>query len=181
MLLNLVVLSSVAFVGLHELNLFLFKDLSLSSHISIIYLPAFLRLLNILVLGSFFGTLATLIGGLLLLPLLNEMNLSGVANVLCSGLGPLIAILLFRLYGNRSVDPKITKDLLILGLIYSFANALVHHLVWLLMDPNSLIWQLQFFEMILGDINGVILGAFALKAIVKIPYIQKKIDQLDKL
>jgi hypothetical protein len=85
------------------------------------------------------------------------------------------------LYGNRSVDPKITKDLLILGLIYSFANALVHHLVWLLMDPNSLIWQLQFFEMILGDINGVILGAFALKAIVKIPYIQKKIDQLDKL
>jgi hypothetical protein len=49
------------------------------------------------------------------------------------------------------------------------------------MDPNSLIWQLQFFEMILGDINGVILGAFALKAIVKIPYIQKKIDQLDKL
>jgi hypothetical protein len=125
--------------------------------------------------------LATLIGGLLFLPLFNEMNLSGLANVLCSGLWPLIAILLFRLYGNRSVDPKITKDLLILGLIYSFANALVHHLVWVLMDPNSLIWQLQFFEMILGDINGVILGAFALKAIVKIPYIQKKIDQLDKL
>jgi hypothetical protein len=40
---------------------------------------------------------------------------------------------------------------------------------------------MQFFEMMLGDINGVLLGALAVKTIVKLPFIRKKIDQLDKL
>ena len=93
----------------------------------------------------------------------------------------MIAIYLFKINLNRSVDPTFTKDLLFLGLIYSFSNTLLHHLAWAIIEPSALIWSMQFFEMMLGDINGVLLGALALKTIVKLPFIRKKIDQLDKL
>ena len=178
---KLIILSSLAFLGLHELNGLLFNHLSLNSHISLIYLPGFLRLLNVLVLGPVFGTLATMLGGILILPFLDTINVTEAADIFCSGLGPLIAIYLFKININRSVDPTITKDLLFLGLIYSFSNTLLHHLAWVIIEPSALVWSMQFFEMMLGDINGVLLGALALKTIVKLPFIRKKIDQLDKL
>ena len=178
---KLIILSSLAFVGLHELNGLLFNQLSLNSHISLVYLPAFLRLLNVLVLGPFFGTLATMLGGILILPFLNIIDATEMMDIVCSGLGPLVAIYLFKLNLNKNVNPSITKDLLFLGLIYSFSNALLHHLAWALVEPSALIWSIQFFEMMLGDINGVVIGALALKAIVKLPFIQKKIEQVDKM
>ena len=134
-----------------------------------------------MILGPVFGTLATMLGGILILPFLNTINVTETADIFCSGLGPLIAIYLFKINLNRSVDPTLTKDLVFLGLIYSFSNTLLHHLAWVIIEPSALVWSMQFFEMMLGDINGVLLGALAVKTIVKLPFIRKKIDQLDKL
>ena len=178
--LALVFISALAYCGLHLLSGAVFSTFSFNSHISLIYLPAFLRLLNVLVLGPINGTMATLLGGMLLLPFHYDINLIEIASIGCSGVGPLLAIYLFKLTFNKDVTLSVTKDLVILGLIYSFTNALVHHLIWLVLDPSSLIWNFQFFEMIIGDISGALLGAIALKAIVRLPFIQKKIDQIDK-
>ena len=179
--LTLIFISALVYCGLHELNALMFNGLSFNSHISIIYLPAFIRLLNVLVLGRVNGTLATMLGGVLLLPFQDKINLTEMANIACSGFGPVLAMYLFKLSFNKDVSLSVTKDLIILGLIYSFTNALVHHSLWLLLDPNALIWNMQFFEMVLGDITGTLIGTVALKEIVRLPLIQKKIDQIDKL
>ncbi len=178
--LSLILISALMYCGLHQLNVLLFSSLSLNPHISLIYLPAFIRLLNVLVLGPVNGTLATMFGGVLLLPFQEEVNLTEIANIACSGFGPLLASYLFKLTFNKDVALSNTKDLILLGLIYSFSNALVHHSLWLLLEPKALIWNLQFFEMMIGDITGTLLGTVALKAIVRLPLVQKKIDQIDK-
>ena len=172
----LIIISAFGFLGLHELNGVLFKLITFNDHISLIYLPAFLRLINVLILGPLYGSLATLLGGLLLLPFQFDLNLVEVADVFCSVSGPLLALGVFKLSFNREIKLTSSHDLLILSLIYSFANALLHHLTWCLLDPNELTVPVQFFEMIFGDFAGAVIGALIMKWAVKLPFIQKRLD-----
>lgn len=177
----LIVLSGLAFAGLHEFNLFAFADLSFNSHISAIYLPAFIRMLNVLVLGPLNGTLATGLGGLFILPFEQQFQAIELANITCSSLGPLSAMVIFRLSFARSVQLSVTKDLLVLSLIYSLCNATLHHITWAFLDPHALVNPLQFFEMIFGDFTGTLAGSLLLKTFVKLPFIQKRIETMTKL
>ena len=62
----LIIALAELFPVVHIANGWLFKFAEITPHISLIYLPAFLRLANVLVLGPRNGTLATLLGGVLL-------------------------------------------------------------------------------------------------------------------
>jgi hypothetical protein len=42
-------------------------------------------------------------------------------------------------------------------------NAMTHRLVWTLFDPAQLIAPQQVWRMMLGDLNGALIGAYALK------------------
>ena len=67
-------------------------------------MPAFLRLFNVLVLGPVFGTFATLLGGMLLIPHFDgPLNLK-LMNIVCSSAGPIIALMSFKIYFKRSVQ-----------------------------------------------------------------------------
>ena len=172
----LIVISALGFWGLHKLNSVLFEFLTYNDHISLIYLPAFLRLINVLILGPLNGSIATLLGGIFLLPFQFNLNLVEIADVFCSTSGPLIALGVFKLSFNREIKLTSSHDLLILSLIYSFANAMLHHLTWCLLDPNELTVPVQFFEMIFGDFAGAVVGALIMKWAVKLPFIQKRLD-----
>ena len=131
----LIIVLAIAYPIVHIANGAVFRFAEITPHVGLIYLPAFLRLFNVLVLGPRDGTLATVLGGLLLTYHFDEAQAVALLNVLCSAGGPLIATYVFRLYFRRSFDLSSIKDLSILTLIYATANALLHHLLWALLDP----------------------------------------------
>jgi hypothetical protein len=58
-------------------------------------------------------------------------------------------------------------DLVQLALLYALLNALIHHALWSAIDPSQLLYPAQMFEMVLGDINGALIGALVLRWIAR--------------
>jgi hypothetical protein len=150
-----------ALVHVASVNFLAFAEIS--PHVSLIYLPAFFRLLNVLLLGKFRGTLATALGGMLLMQGLDGINLIGFMNVACSASGPLLALWLFERIHGRPVSLICLKDLALVTVVYCAANAGVHHMVWTIFDPRQLASPEMVLWMMLGDLNGALIGAYALK------------------
>ena len=153
------------FALVHIANDWLFAFTAFSPNVSLIYLPAFLRLLHVLVLGKIRGTLATLLGGLVLLvadnpdtPLQFE-----VVNILCSAAAPLLAMLAFEQIRARHVSLTSLNDLVLVTLIYSLFNSLLHHFAWTVFSEQPLGTAQQMMMMALGDLTGAMLGAYVLK------------------
>lgn len=159
----LICILAMAYPVVHVLNGFVFEFAEITPHIALIYLPAFLRLFNVLVLGPRDGTVATLLGGLLLMRSFEDSTLMGLLNILCSAGGPLAALYLFKFYTKRQVDLTSLRDLGVLALLYAPANALLHHLLWVQLDPQQLSTPSQVLWMTVGDLLGTLLGAYALK------------------
>ena len=154
---------ALLFVLLHFMTGWLFGFAELSSNISLLYLPAFVRMLSVLVLGKFRGTVATLLGGVLLMVFLESESLTGLANVFCSAAGPLLALWTFERFNGQAVKLTSLKDLSVVTVAYCVANALIHHAVWLAFDLKELGSGVQIFWMMVGDLNGALLGAYLLK------------------
>ena len=96
----LIPLCALLFALVHVASVNFLAFAEISPHVSLIYLPAFFRLLNVLLLGKFRGTLATALGGILLMQGLDGINLIGFMNVACSVSGPLLALWLFTADGG---------------------------------------------------------------------------------
>jgi len=159
----LIVLFAILFPVIHVANSWIFKFAEITPHIGLIYLPAFLRLANVLILGPVNGTLATLLGGVFLIEYFGDATGVALLNNLCSAGGPLVALTLFRLNYKRDVELTSLKDLAWLTLLYAFSNAALHHAVWSVMAPAKLVAPSQILWMILGDISGTLLGAYLMK------------------
>lgn len=159
----LVMASAALYPVLHLGNTWAFRFAEVTPHICLIYLPAFLRMLNVLVLGKLRGTAATALGGLLLMGWFGDSSTIGYLNVACSAAGPLVAVFMFRLYFGRGVDLRSLRDLLIVTFGYCVSNALIHHAVWSVFAPSHLVSSSQMFWMMLGDFNGTLIGAYLLK------------------
>lgn len=124
---------------IHTANSWLFSFAEISPNVGLVYLPAFLRLLNVLLLGKFKGTVAGLLGGLLLLLMDGDaLTPLRLANILCSAAGPLLAVLLFEHWRHRQVNLVSLKDLGQVTLIYCLINALIHHFIWAMLAPQEL-------------------------------------------
>lgn len=154
---------ALLFAVLHWVTVNFLSFAEISSHVSLIYLPAFCRLLHVLLLGNFKGTLATALGGMFLMQSVDGINLFGFMNVACSISGPLIALWLFERIHGRPVSLTSLKDLALVTVVYCAANAGVHHMVWTIFDPRQLASPEMVLWMMLGDLNGALIGAYALK------------------
>ena len=168
----LILALAVLFPATHILNGWLFDFAALNDRISLIYLPAFLRLFNLLILGPLFGTLSTILGGLLLMTQFNEPIELKLLNVACSSAGPLIALIGFKIYWKRQVELTSLQDLVTLTVIYCVCNSIIHHLAWVLMGQSQALELTKVFWMFLGDLNGALLGAYLMKAMLD--YLEKK-------
>lgn len=158
------VISVISFPLVHLFSGWLFSFAEISPHIGLIYLPAFIRLFNVLVLGPVKGTLATFLGGFLLMFMIgSDRSLVDILNIACSAGGPLVAVLVFQLTRGRPAQIASIYDVAVVALIYCVANALLHHLMWSFFDPSQLASPLNLFWMALGDFNGALFGAYALK------------------
>ena len=168
----LILALAVLFPATHILNGWLFDFATINDHISLIYLSAFLRLFNLLILGPLFGTLSTILGGLLLMTQFNEPIELELLNVACSSAGPLIALIGFKIYWKRQVELTSLQDLATLTLLYCVCNSIIHHVAWVLMGQSQAFELTEAFWMFLGDLNGALLGAYLMKAMLD--YLEKK-------
>jgi hypothetical protein len=160
----LILVIAVLFPAAHALNHWLFEFANINSHVSLIYLPAFLRLFNLLVMGPVYGTLATFLGGLILMGWFKEPLGFGLLNIAASCAGPLVAMMGFRIYFKRRIHLTSLKDLGIVTFAYAICNSLLHHVTWFLYDNEQLIDLSTSFWMFVGDLNGALLGAYLFKA-----------------
>lgn len=173
----LILALAILFPVVHILGDWLFQFAEISPHISLIYLPAFLRILNLLVLGSWYGSLATFFGSSLLLYYVNDPLWLGLLNVACSCASPLAALFLFKLQSDRAVSLSSLKDLTVLILLYCLVNSLIHHAAWAVFDPSLLKNPLDAFWMFMGDLNGSLLGTYLIKLIFDRIELQKLFQQ----
>lgn len=156
---------ALAFPLLHLANSWMFSFLEISPNIALIYLPAFLRLLNVLVLGKLRGTVAGLLGGALLILGTDSSDPMAlrVTNMVCSSASPVVALLLFEHWRRRAVHLRSLPDLAQLTLVYCLINAVMHHLAWAVMAPQNLRSPEQMLWMTIGDLAGTLIGAYVLK------------------
>ena len=161
-------LAGVFFCASHLLNGWLFQAIAISDHISLIYLPAFFRLFNVLVLGLFWGTLGTAIGGVLLLAWSQDATLwISLFNMCVSAGVAAISVVLLQMLLRRRLSITRLGDLLKLSVLYALMNALMHHVLWTVVDPSQLLYPSQVFEMMLGDLFGAMLGAWLLRLLAR--------------
>lgn len=149
----------------HMLNAWLFKYLEFSDHISFLYLPSFLRLANVLVLGMAWGTFGTAIGGMLLLLTMNwqETWLLAIANIFVSAGSAALAVTVMQVLQKRKLALTRLSDLLQLAVLNALLNSLTHHAVWSVLEPSLLVDVNQLPYMLVGDLNGAIVGALLLR------------------
>lgn len=166
--------AAVLFPLVHLFNAWAFEFVEFSNHISLIYLPAFLRLANVLVLGQAWGTLTTALGGVLLAAWNNNVTWVEGVNVLASSTSGLVSVWLFQIIKERPVHLLDLKDLVQLVLLYALANALLNHVAWTLVEQDALITVHQLPMMVVGDFLGAMLGALLFNWVAR----KLKLDQL---
>ena len=152
-------LSALAYPFLHTVSSSFFYWAEISPNISLVYLPAFLRLFNLLVLGPVLGTIATLLGGLFLQGWMSaHFILADYLHIACSGVGPLIAVWLFHLFRKRAFNISSPQDLIEVAILCGVGNALVHHLYWAIDKGHGPMSLFHIGFMALGDWLGIIVG-----------------------
>ena len=159
----LVAVAGGLFCCVHIANSWLFRDLEISEHIGLVYLPSFLRLANVLILGLVWGTLGTAFGGALLFFWMQDSLWLSIVNTIASAGSAALAVVLMRFMQKRTISLTRLGDLLQLALFYALLNALAHHVFWSALDPSQLVESHQLAYMVIGDLNGAILGALALR------------------
>ena len=157
-------LTGLLYCAAHLLNDWLFKAFEVSGHINLVYLPAFIRLASVLILGLVWGTVGTAIGGLLLLYWSQDANVwIALANIGVSASVAAVSVLVLQQLVKRRLSVARLADLLQLSVLYALLNALIHHLLWSAVDPAQLMYPTQILHMVLGDIHGVVIGALLLR------------------
>ncbi len=155
------------FCGFHLLNGWLLSSFEFSEHISLIYLPGFLRLAYVLLLGLAWGSVATALGGVMLLWWSHETWLIGLFNIGISASVAALAVVLMQVMLQRRLSLRKLSDLIQLAGLYALLNALSHHLMWSILDPMQLIAWPQLLYMVIGDLNGALIGALVLRGLAK--------------
>ena len=142
------------------------------------YLPSFLRLLNVLLLGLVWGSFGTGFGCVLLYFWMHDNLMLSMCNAAVSASSAAVAVWALNILQHRKLSITRLSDLFQLALLCSLLNALLHHLMWSVLDPTQLISPNQLAVMAIGDINGAIAGALLLRWLASrtqlIEYIRQK-------
>jgi hypothetical protein len=158
--------AAVLYAVVRLTNDWLFQSLEISAQINWIYLPAFLRVLYVLVLGRVNGFLAIFFGGLMLGHTTYSTPVHWLANNVGAAFSPVLAFLIFEFRLRRPVDLSSLRELLQVSLIYCVCNTLLHHVMWAVLDPSQFHHPLQVLGMMMGDFLGCLIGVGLMKVAI---------------
>ena len=161
-------IGSLVYMSTHLANLWVFEFWEVTPNISWVYLPSFLRLANLLILGPIWGTFATALGGAELI-FLSEQGFNGLAwlNVLASCSSAVAAYGLLRLITHRPVALTQLKELLLLAVVYTLINPSLHFILWHLVQAYTDTSLKDFVAMAVGDLAGAVLGSMLFVWVVR--------------
>jgi hypothetical protein len=164
----LMLIGSLVYMSVHLANLWVFEFWEVTPNISWVYLPSFLRLANLLILGPFWGTCATALGGAELIFLSNQI-FNGLAwlNVLASCSSAVAAYGLLHLMTQRPVALTQFKELLMLAGVYTLINPSLHFILWHLIQAYTETSLQDFVAMAVGDFAGAVLGSMLFVWVVR--------------
>ena len=175
-----VIVCAALFSLTHLANAWLFQYLSISQNISWIYLPAFLRVIYVLVLGPWWGFTTIFLGGLPLIGTLEGSLIQALLNGTCSALSPVLALGLFKLLKERDLLLNRLSDLIELCLLYALLNAVIHHFSWALQQPDQLLTVAQLPIMVVGDLLGAVVGAYFFSLLIRRLGLYDKLKRLSQ-
>jgi len=160
--------SSLVYMSAHLANLWVFEFWEVTPNISWVYLPSFLRLANLLILGPMWGTCATALGGAELIFLSNQ-GFNGLAwmNVLASCSSAVAAYGLLHVMTQRPVALTQIKELLMLAGVYTLINPSLHFILWHLIQAYTETSLQDFVAMAVGDLAGAALGSMLFVWVVR--------------
>jgi hypothetical protein len=160
--------SAVLFVSFFHLNGWLFADLAYREGVNWVFLPAGFRIILILILGLQ-GATGIMIGTWYLDQGSWENNLWLVLlNGVVSGFTPYWVM---RLLGKGQATEQLlhtltAQRLLNFTLIFAAANAVSHHLVWMLLKRGDVNIWVDVWPMFTGDAIGALLMLYLFKLLL---------------
>jgi hypothetical protein len=173
--LALVVLGvTILWVALFELNQSIFAWLKLSNHVHLIFLPAAVRLIAVLLFKQL-GVISLFLGGLITgFSHLSTLQFSTVVILSAiSAISPYIAVQL----GKRYLDISDTlsnlqaKQLFIVCLVYAAINGLMHNFYLYISNPMHNIGS-HLITMVIGDLAGCLIIFYLASRLIR--YIRNK-------
>ena len=164
----LMLVGSLVYMSAHLANLWVFEFWEVTPNISWVYLPSFLRLANLLILGPLWGTCATALGGAELI-FLSGQGFNGLAwlNVLASCSSAVAAYGLLHVVTQRPVALTQLKELLMLAGVYTLINPSLHFILWHAVQAYTDTSLQDFVALAVGDLAGAVLGSMLFVWVVR--------------
>lgn len=164
----LMLVGSLVYMSAHLANLWVYEFWEVTPNISWVYLPSFLRLANLLILGPLWGTCATALGGAELI-FLSGQGFNGLAwlNVLASCSSAVAAYGLLHVVTQRPVALTQLKELLMLAGVYTLINPSLHFILWHAVQAYTDTSLQDFVAMAVGDLAGAVLGSMLFVWVVR--------------
>ena len=180
--LGIVVLTTVAYVAVIELNRLLFSSFEFSTNVNWIFLPSGLRLAFVLVFGVW-GATGIILGSIAtnLLHYFNGDPFTAVVAGAISGLAPLLARSICASLCALDVNLRNLNTTLLLQAAASFAvlSAALHQL-WFTYRGQSDHFISSTTAMATGDFVGTVLVLYTLKYLAStVPNIEEKLENFE--
>lgn len=160
---------ALLYVGFYYLNLLIAPIFDVvPNRVSLLFLPAFIRVASILVAGIA-GLAGVAIGSLFVsVVVYQEPLFTSLWIAIASSIGIVLSYLVMRYASNGKELSFSLPVLMVLATLYCAFNALLHGLAWELVGIASAITIKDLALMMLGDFMGVIVMFYALRLLLRI-------------
>lgn len=158
-----------AFVAAYEVNSWIDPWVSVvDSRVSLVFLPAFFRVVAVLVAGLA-GALGLMLGALYVGLSNGDSLLTVLPHAFFSALAPCLAAYLVRSALKWEELRFDIATLLLLAALTSILSAALHGVFWAEFEPETLVWGVDTVTlMMVGDLLGVVLGFLTLRVTMRI-------------
>ncbi len=163
------IIFATLYVGFYVINLWIAPIFDvIPGRVSLLFLPAFIRVASILIAGLA-GLAGVALGSVLISVLVfQEPVITAIWISIASSIGIGLSYVVLRYATNSKKLPFTLPVLMVLTTLYCAFNALLHGLAWELVDIASTITMKDLALMMLGDFMGVIVMFYGLRLALRL-------------
>lgn len=150
---------AIAWLFFFKLNIFIFSFLEQSQFVNLVFMPAGVRLVSVLLFNEL-GVVGLFVGALITSPIVGTNLKEALVISLISSLNPYLAVLVTKrlLHVDNLLKKLHAKELMIMGGFSALFNCISHHFYFGLSDLH-MSWG-SFINMFMGDLLGITLMLF---------------------